>query len=302
MPLAPPRPKGLPLNALRALEAAARLESFVAAADELGVTAGAVAAHVKFIEQELGAALFLRESKGVRLTAAARRVLPDLVGAFDAMASAEARLREELAPEVIRIAALPAVAQLWLQPRLAAIRAREPKVSISITALESPPNLKRLPFDVSLFYRADEGQGLQLADDVVFPVAAPALAARLKTPADLVMAPCLIDAVWVEDWAEWARMALPGVSFAPRGPVFSLYAMAVAEALGGAGVLMAHEALVSEHLRSGRLVAPFAERARLGQSLVATFARPVRKGSALWRVMEALGAGRPSDGGGVERN
>ncbi len=64
MPVAPPRPKGLALNALRAFEAAARLGGFAAAAEELGVTAGAVTAHVKALEEALGAPLFERHAKG----------------------------------------------------------------------------------------------------------------------------------------------------------------------------------------------------------------------------------------------
>src|ERR1700761_1601784 len=107
MAVAPPRPRNLPLNALRAFEAAARLQSFVLAAAELGVTPGAVAAHIKALEAEIGAALFARQTKGVALTALGRRVLPEFVGAFDALATAAQRLRTEAAPQRVHIAALP---------------------------------------------------------------------------------------------------------------------------------------------------------------------------------------------------
>jgi len=58
MAVAPPRPKDLPLTALRAFEAAARLGGFAAASHELGVTPGAITAHIKALEAELGAVLF----------------------------------------------------------------------------------------------------------------------------------------------------------------------------------------------------------------------------------------------------
>ncbi|MFZ1512589.1 MAG: LysR family transcriptional regulator, partial [Tabrizicola sp.] len=58
MPVAPPPLTRLPLNALRAFEAAARTGAFTLAAAELGVTPGAVTAHVKALEERLGAALF----------------------------------------------------------------------------------------------------------------------------------------------------------------------------------------------------------------------------------------------------
>ena len=57
MAVAPPRPKDLPLSALRAFEAAARLGSFALAAAELGVTPGAVTAHVKALEAASGVAV-----------------------------------------------------------------------------------------------------------------------------------------------------------------------------------------------------------------------------------------------------
>ncbi|HET7163462.1 MAG TPA: LysR family transcriptional regulator, partial [Rhodanobacteraceae bacterium] len=46
------------LNALRAFEAAARLESATRAAAELHVTHGAVSRHIRALETDLGTALF----------------------------------------------------------------------------------------------------------------------------------------------------------------------------------------------------------------------------------------------------
>lgn len=286
MPVAPPRPKFPPLNALRAFEAAARLGGFAAAAEELGVTPGAVTAHVKALEDSLGAPLFSRHPKGVRLTALGARVLPGFTQAFDALGQAVLTLRVEAAPRHVHIATLPAIAQLWLSPRLPGLRAAAPDISVSITAMEAPPNLKRAPYDLSLFYR-DASAGA-LAADEIFPVCAPALAARLHRPEDLLDLPCLSDAVWSEDWALWAAAAMPGRDFVPRGPVFSLYALAVEEAVNGAGVLIGHGALVARELAAGRLVAPFATRVTLPRPLSLWSARPLAPGSAVARVAHWL--------------
>lgn len=285
MPVAPPRPKDLALNALRAFEAAARLGGFAAAAAELGVSPGAVTAHVKALEDRLGAALFRRGAKGVELTALGLRVLPAFTGAFDALGSAQHLLRAEAAPRAVHIATLPAFAQLWLSPRLPALRAAMPEIAVSITAMEAPPNLKRAPYDLSLF-PGDQGQ--IVAEDWLFPVCAPALAAQVRVPDDLSHLPCLIDMAWAGDWALWAASALPGQAFAPRGPVFSLYALAVEEAVNGAGVLMAHGALVAGHLAAGRLVAPLPQRVKLPQALRLWSARPLRPGQPVERVARAL--------------
>ncbi|MDW4551001.1 LysR substrate-binding domain-containing protein [Defluviimonas sp. D31] len=287
MPVAPPRPKAPPLNALRAFEAAARLGGFAAAAEELGVTPGAVAAHVKALEDGLGAALFERHAKGVRLSALGYRVLPDFTEAFDRLGLAVQALRAEASPDTVHIATLPAIAQLWLSPRLPALRAAAPEITISITAMEEPPDLKRAPFDLNLFYRP-EGEGRALAPDEIFPVCAPSLAARLARPEDLADVPCLTDSVWAEDWRIWAEATLPGAGFAPEGPIFSLYALAIEEAVNGAGVLMGHGALVARHLESGALVAPFGPRLRLGRDLALWSARPHRPGSPAARVADWL--------------
>lgn len=287
MPVAPPPLKGLPLNALRAFEAAARLGGFAAAGQELGVTAGAVTAHVKALEDALGAALFERHAKGVRLTPLGQRALPALTGAFDALGVAVQGLRSEAAPRTVHVATLPAIAQLWLSPRLPELRRNAPEITVSITAMEVPPDLKRTPFDISLFYRP-EGEGRMLAPDVIFPVCAPSLADRLTRPEDLFDLPCLTDSAWSEDWADWADVAMPGRGFAPKGPVFSLYALAVEEAVNGAGVLMGHEALIRRHLEDGRLVAPFGSRVTLNRALTLWPARVPRPGTAVARVVEWL--------------
>lgn len=266
MPVSPPFPRFPSLNALRAFEASARLGGFALAAEELQVTPGAVAAQIKGLERDIGAALFHRHARGVDLTPLGRRALPGFVAAFDGLGQAVTDLRREAAPGKVHVAALPALAELWLAPKLPAIRARLPEVDISITAMEVPPNLKRVPFDLCLFYTAPGAvDRTALQQDEVLPVCTPRVAEALQRPEDLVEAVCLTDTAWAQDWSLWASTVLPGLEFTPRGPVFSLYSLAVQEALNGAGVLMAHRSLVASHLASGALVAPFSEAVPLDQ-------------------------------------
>lgn len=253
------------MNAMRAFEAAARLGGFTRAAEELCVTPGAIAQQVKALEAWAGAALFERGAQGVRLTSVGERVLPKMVAAFDAMGLAVGVLREAARPERLHVAALPAIAQLWLSPRLPEVRRAMPELEVSITAMETPPNLGREPFDLTVFY--GDGGGLCLARDVIFPVCAPQVAKGLSTVDDLATVPCLGDAVWREDWALWLRAAEREIDVS--GPVYSLYALAVEETVNGAGVLMGHGALVARHLQSGALVAPFGPRVATGRWLEA---------------------------------
>lgn len=278
------------MTTLRAFEAAARLGGFAAAAVELGVTPGAVTAHIKTLEDYLGAGLFDRHPRGVVLSPLGQRVLPTLTEAFDHLGLAVQTLRFEAAPRDVHIVTLPAIAELWLSPKLPALRAALPGVSISITAMETMPELKRVPFDLSLFF-GPVGQGRKIADDEIFPVCAPAIANHLRRPQDLAGVPCLTDSAWADDWQSWAALAMPGQRFSPRGPVFSLYALAVREAIQGAGVLIGHRALVADALAAGTLVMPFDISVTLPRILAMRAIRSPRQGSAAAKVAGLLLAG-----------
>lgn len=272
MSVSPPRPKGPPLNALRAFEAAGRLGGFAPAAEELSVTPGAISQQIKSLEAWASAPLFNRHAQGVRLTRTGARLLPDLVRAFDTLGDVARKLRDAGPRTKLQIAALPSVAQLWLSPRLPALRKALPDNRISVTAMEHPPNLKREVFDLCLFLTEPTGAGSEtiLMRDEIFPVCAPDVAARLETPRDLAGETLLVDESWAGDWPQWAAAAgcdLPNITEAAR---YSLYALALAEARSGAGVLIGHTGLVQDALNDGSLVAPFGLRVPTGKSLVLT--------------------------------
>jgi LysR family glycine cleavage system transcriptional activator len=281
-----------PLNALKAFEAAARHASFARAAEELGVTPAAVSHQVKALEAWLGAPLFARRAQGLGLTELGRATLPALSAAFDALGRAVQALRGAAPRARVDVAALPSIAQLWLTPRLSGARAAFPDLSPSVHALETPPDLRRELFDLAIFYVREPPPGcrvIRLCDDVIFPVCAPRLAGQLASPADLAALPLLRDTTWTQDWACWlAAAAVPGIA-ADAGPAFSLYSMAVQAALDGAGVLMAHAALIAPHLAAGALVAPFSTTATTGRHLA--ILAPERASAAATQLIAWLAEG-----------
>ena len=84
----------LPLNGLRAFEAAARHASLTKAAIELNVTPAALGHQVKALEERLGAPLFHRLPRGLALTDEGQALLPVLRDSFDRMAAALAPFDE----------------------------------------------------------------------------------------------------------------------------------------------------------------------------------------------------------------
>ena len=290
MNITPPRPKGPPLNALRAFETSARRGSFTAAADELCVTPGAVAQHIKTLEAWTGAALFKRQAHGVSLTALGHDVLPRFITAFDSLGEAVQSLRSQATPEQIRIAALPSIAQCWLSPRLPRVRKQLPGVSISVYALDTKPNLKREQFDLSIYFETLPGDddNIEICRDTIFPVCSPEIAGDLKTPADLASLTYLHDSQWSDDWQSWMQEAAPNQSIDTEGSQFSLFSLALEEAKNSAGVLIAHEALVQSYLDSGELVAPFETKLVVNNRLSISTLKSNSRNSVLEDLIQAL--------------
>ncbi len=276
MSIEPPRPKSPPLNALRAFEAAARHGAFTTAAEELCVTPGAVAQQIKNLEDWAGAPLFDRKAQGVVLTQLGAETASELTIAFDQIGAASQKLRFGGRPTEVRIAALPAIAQLWLSPRLPAIRKTAPEIAISVFALETPPNMKREHFDLSIFYEPAEGAAtnIDLGPDRIFPVSAPGVRPD---------APKLFDAAWADDWSRWSGASTPA-----NGPVFSLYSLAVAEAAAGAGILVGHCHLVQNHMDRGELIAAHERSVTLDRSLTISLAQ--KDASATQKIAQMLEA------------
>lgn len=255
MSVAPRRPKTPPLNAMRAFEAAARHESFVAAAAELNVTAGAISQHIKTLEAWSGTPLFQRQAHGVALTDAGQSLVTDFTAAFDGLAVAARTLQNLNPKQSFHIATLPAIAQLWLPKRLSRIRSAFPEVNFSVTAMESPPSLSRNLFDLAIFFGQPTGgeNEICLRDDEVVPVCAPPILEKFKEVGFDGLA-LLHDQTWRDDWQLWSDAAGIAIAHTQTGPMFSLYSLAVEEAKAGAGALMGHMCLVDDMLAEGTLV------------------------------------------------
>ena len=290
MAVSPRRPKGPHLNALRDFEATARLGSFSMAAEELSVTAGAVTQHVKALEAWAGTKLFARKAHGVELTPLAEELLPRFSYAFDELGHAVQMLRTKATPNRIKIATLPSIAQLWLAPRLGRLRQIAPEVSVSVFAMEAPPNLIREPFDMTLFFSIEPTgtKNVELFRDRIYPVCSPEIAKRLKVIKDLKSETLLHDNAWLNDWDLWLGAVPDAKGINSAGTVHSLFAVALEEARHSGGVLMAHEALVAPLLRSGELVKPFDDDLELPHKLIASPTKAFAKTPIYERVVQVL--------------
>jgi LysR family glycine cleavage system transcriptional activator len=278
---------------MRCFEAAARLNGFSATADELSVTPAAVSQQIKALEEWVWAELFERRSQGVQLTPLGAGVAAEFTAAFDALGATLHRLRNDAPQMPINITALPSVAQLWLSPRLPAIHSAFPDQPISIIALETSPNLQHEMFVFSAFIGHPSGQSTEclLGDDLIFPVRATSVAARLRHPGEQAHETMIYDMIWKDDWQHWLERAGHRDVALRDGPDFSLYSITVDEACNGAGLLIEHEALVQRYLATGQLVAPFDVRVSTGKSLILDWVRLGLTSKVVSRVIESLRSG-----------
>ena len=271
MRLTPPRPNIAPLNALRAFEAAARHGSFLRAAEELSVTPGAIAQQIKKLEEWAGVRLFERLQHGVELTALGQRLLPQLEQSFQTLGLVSQTLRHGADRPEVRIAALPAIAQLWLSPMLSALRTTIAEVDLAIHALDVPPALGRGEFDLAIYPAAmfanDTAQTIPLAENAMTPVAAPSVADAIDDLEDLTTATLIHDLAWKDDWETWLKThPVPGLATG-RGPTHSLYSIALERCVEGDGVLIGHTALIRRQLQEGTLRRVFPGRDVSGQAI-----------------------------------
>jgi LysR family glycine cleavage system transcriptional activator len=299
-----------PLNGLRAFEAAARHLSFVKAADELAVTAGAVSHQVKTLEDYLGVQLFRRQARGIRMTEAGQDVLPLLRDAFDRMEQVSDRLDAHRTKGTLVVSAAPTFAGKWLVPRIETFHDRHPEIEVRIDAAKRVVDFAREDVDVAIRFGAGEWPGLRawpLFDrpDEIFPVCAPAGPDRTRAPLDQpsdLAGQVLLHADWKAggrtwpNWSDWlAAAGAEGVDGA-RGPHFTTWALALQAAQAGHGVALGSRTLVDAELAAGTLVRPFKETltapAELGFYLVcpaATADRPKIRAFCVW-MREAAGA------------
>ena len=268
----------LHLNALRAVEAAGRLGSLTAAAEELGVSLGAVSQQVLKAEAQLGHAVFLRNPKGLQPTPFGRMVLAHLHEGFRQLAAAAALGRRESAG-TLTVSVPPILAAKWLVPRLSRFSAAAPELKLRIDASTELVDLDHS--DIDLAVRIGRGDwpavtAAHLLDQVVFPVCSLALAATLKTPADLARLPVLRDRGAMFTWEAW--LSPEGLSGLPltEGSVYSDAALCLQAAIAGQGVFLAWPTLAAYAIADGQLVSPFPGRHRTGDAywLVTSAQRP----------------------------
>jgi LysR family transcriptional regulator of beta-lactamase len=256
----------LPLNALRAFEAAARQLSFTRAGLELRVTQAAVSHQVKTLEEILGVPLFRRLPRGLALTEEGEALLPVLTDAFRRISGTLDRFEGGRLREVLTLGAVGTFVTGWLLPRLPDFRAAHPFVDLRLLTNNNRVDLAGEGLDCAIRFGDGAWHGteaVRLFAAPLSPLCAPALAERLRQPADL-MRETLLRSYRVDEWERWfAAVDLPAPNV--RGFVFDSSLTMAEAAVQGTGVALLPARMFERDLREGRLVRPFAAEVTLGE-------------------------------------
>jgi DNA-binding transcriptional LysR family regulator len=268
-----------PLNALRAFAAAGRLLSFRKAADELAVTPTAISHQIRNLEADLGARLFRRMTRRLQLTEAGQRLLPELAGAFDRIASAVERLRQGEAGGSLTISSLSTFSYRWLAPRLQRFQAKHPQYEIKVGVSQRFVDFARDEVDVGIRVGYGPWPGVEaipLFEDRFTPLIARRMleaGPKLRRPEDLLHY-SLLREIGTEygDWEVWFRAA-GGIARRKAGSaVFDSSQLAVQAALNGLGVALVNPIFFEHEIKSGELVQPFPLFATIGKSYFLAYA------------------------------
>jgi LysR family transcriptional regulator, regulator of gene expression of beta-lactamase len=255
----------IPLNALRAFEAAARHQSFTRAGLELRVTQAAVSHQVKSLEGILGVPLFRRLPRGLALTEEGEALLPILTEALGRIANTLDRFEGGRMREVLTLGVVGTFATGWLVSRLPQFHAAHPFVDLRLMTNNNRVDLAGEGLDYAIRFGDGAWHGTEatrLISAPLSPLCAPAVGRRLSQPADLARE-TLLRSYRADEWTHWfAAACLPPRVI--RGFVFDS-SLAMAEAAAqGVGVALLPVRMFERDLRHERLIQPFPIEVTLG--------------------------------------
>jgi LysR family transcriptional regulator, glycine cleavage system transcriptional activator len=245
-----------PLQYLLGFEAAARLESFSKAAEELGLSASAISHEMRLLEERLGQPLFIRQGRAIWLTDAGRDYQRTVMHSLEQLEGGFRRLEPYRKPGSVVIYCETDFASRWLLPRLddlkRAVPACEPWIDTSGKAID----FESLEVSIAIVRgRATASSSLtqDLFEDVLVPVASSNLIRKMLPKPEQLLKHPLIHDERPEGWNEWFEAVGIKDADSSIGLDFSEREMALGAAEAGHGVALCTAAFIGARSKGSRL-------------------------------------------------
>ena len=251
---------------LRAFEAVARHLNFRAASEEMALTQSAVSRQIQALEEDVGAALFLRHTRAVELTSAGALLLGTVARALPQIDGVVRQIRQSAGRRSVSITTFASFASMWLIPRMEVFQRDNPDIDIRIDASDVAVDMDVADVDLAIRYgpaSAMPTQAIRLFGEQLAPVISPWLLKSkpgITRPADLAQF-TLIEASDAHrthlEWLTWRRWfdEQKLTQLTPQRWLYFNYAYQMVQAaLAGQGVVLARLPLVAEALAHGDLI------------------------------------------------
>ena len=278
-----------PMRSLIAFEAAARLSSFNAAAQDLHLTPSAISHQIAAVENLLGVALFARIGRGVELTPLGRRYHERVQRILATLEEAGREVANASAPDVVTIHTPPSIASKWLLPLLPVFMKDQPGIEVRLNAETGRAGFSWDISDLAILYTdapVPDGHATPLLEEVVQPLCSPRIltASPIRSPADVLDHTLIHTNYNLFSWKHWfAAHGLAGYS-RHRGIQIDPSHVAIEAAAKEFGIVLESDVLAHDEIASGRLVAPLRETAvRRGTYVLAWSSRPLGRSARLFR-------------------
>lgn len=255
----------LPLNALRMFDAAARHLNLTRAADELHVTQAAVSQHIRNLEERLGKPLFRRLPRGLALTDEGHALWPAVAESFARIEQSLQQVAEPRPREILTVGVVGTFAIGWLIPRLEQFQQQHPYIDLRLLTHNNRVDLAGEGLDAAVRFGDGAWAGTHaemLLRAPLTPMCTPALAQRLRQPADLA-GQTLLRSYRLQEWESWFATLDQSAPLA-RGAMFDSSLTLAEAAAQGAGVALLPARMFQHLLQQGRLVRPFEQEVDTG--------------------------------------
>ncbi len=253
-----------PLTALIPFEAAFRHRNFTKAAEELHYSQATISRRVAALEADLGVKLFERGRHDVQPTADAESLAAAVAMAFAELAgTAERTRRKSSQRDTLTIHSDLSLSTTLITSVVGDFQRRHPELVIRVLSSFEPIEKTQERFDIGIQYGRDTDSALTadpIADDNVFPVCSPDVAARLPSPlsaARLAALPLLHVDYGEPSWTDWHQfLDHVGADSSPAGEglTFTSYLVCLDMAERDEGLALGWERTVQPRLDTGRLV------------------------------------------------
>lgn len=253
-----------PVHLLTIFEAAARLESFKLASEELFITPSAVSHQVKALETHLGFALFQRKSRGVAMNSAGKMYLNYIQQGLAAFEKGTKKIKYSYSAPSLKISCFSTLASNIIIPQMGAFQAAHPDIDIRIETGNQVADLRYDDIDLAIRIGAGEWPDVITTKITDIEIAAVASKEFLKkhkitTLEDVYRVP-LIDITMMDDiWKRWASNLQLERLTAKRSITFSDYDSSINAAKQGLGLALALFPMENIQEEHGLLIRAFNE-------------------------------------------